>query len=164
MIHNRPVVNTLLQWDADDIMTNLCSFKWHNLFFFSIRIYSSKYLTFRPELAFASHCPDMRNCCLWWAHCRNIGSVSLVAFSRKYSDESEQWWELFDKETKRFYYYNVSMQKTVWKKPSRGDIIPLMKLQVRLLCCESSLVFLWQRLAFELVEDWRDDLILLFPC
>lgn len=53
-------------------------------------------------------------------------------FSKKTSDVENQWWELYDKKTSRFYYYNASSQKTVWHRPSNGDIIPLAKLQVRL--------------------------------
>ncbi|XP_065072074.1 rho GTPase-activating protein 39-like isoform X2 [Rhopilema esculentum] len=40
-----------------------------------------------------------------------------------------QWWELYDATTRRYYYYNASSQKTVWRKPKDGDIIPLAKLQ-----------------------------------
>lgn len=43
--------------------------------------------------------------------------------------DSNQWWELFDTNTARFYYYNASSQRTVWHKPSDCDIIPLAKLQ-----------------------------------
>ncbi|KAF5281123.1 hypothetical protein FQR65_LT02989 [Abscondita terminalis] len=42
---------------------------------------------------------------------------------------SNQWWELFDSNTARFYYYNASSQCTVWHKPINCDIIPLAKLQ-----------------------------------
>ncbi|KRX60939.1 Rho GTPase-activating protein 39 [Trichinella sp. T9] len=40
-----------------------------------------------------------------------------------------QWWELYDQNTSRFYYYNASTQKTVWQRPYNCDIIPLAKLQ-----------------------------------
>ncbi|XP_017914250.1 PREDICTED: rho GTPase-activating protein 39 isoform X4 [Capra hircus] len=40
-----------------------------------------------------------------------------------------QWWELFDPNTSRFYYYNASTQRTVWHRPQDCDIIPLAKLQ-----------------------------------
>ncbi|OUC46847.1 RhoGAP domain protein [Trichinella nativa] len=40
-----------------------------------------------------------------------------------------QWWELYDQNTGRFYYYNASTQKTVWQRPYNCDIIPLAKLQ-----------------------------------
>lgn len=53
---------------------------------------------------------------------------TLRIFRKKTSDN--QWWELFDQNTSRFYYYNASSQKTVWHKPSNCDIIPLAKLQV----------------------------------
>lgn len=43
--------------------------------------------------------------------------------------DSNQWWELFDTNTARFYYYNASSQRTVWHKPTDCDIIPLAKLQ-----------------------------------
>lgn len=46
----------------------------------------------------------------------------------KRTDDS-QWWELFDKNTKRFYYYNVASQITAWHRPTNCDIIPLAKLQ-----------------------------------
>ncbi|XP_073712559.1 rho GTPase-activating protein 39 isoform X2 [Misgurnus anguillicaudatus] len=41
----------------------------------------------------------------------------------------DQWWELFDSKTSRFYYYNASTQRTVWHRPHSCDIIPLAKLQ-----------------------------------
>lgn len=43
--------------------------------------------------------------------------------------DNNQWWELFDQITSRFYYYNATSQKTVWHRPSDCDIIPLAKLQ-----------------------------------
>lgn len=43
--------------------------------------------------------------------------------------DSNQWWELFDQNTARFYYYNATSQRTVWHKPQNCDIIPLAKLQ-----------------------------------
>ncbi|ERL84553.1 hypothetical protein D910_01982 [Dendroctonus ponderosae] len=43
--------------------------------------------------------------------------------------DSNQWWELFDQKTARFYYYNATSQRTVWHKPTNCDIIPLAKLQ-----------------------------------
>ncbi|XP_055899346.1 uncharacterized protein LOC106079292 isoform X3 [Biomphalaria glabrata] len=48
----------------------------------------------------------------------------------KMSDDN-QWWELYDPNTTRFYYYNATSQKTVWHKPQNCDIIPLAKLQRR---------------------------------
>ena len=44
--------------------------------------------------------------------------------------DNNQWWELFDPKTSRFYYYNEMLQKTVWHRPQNCDIIPLAKLQV----------------------------------
>jgi len=46
------------------------------------------------------------------------------------AQHSNQWWELFDKKTSCFYYYNAANQKTVWHRPTNADIIPLAKLQV----------------------------------
>ena len=45
--------------------------------------------------------------------------------------DAGQWWELFDPNTHRFYYYNAASQSTVWHRPPDSDIIPLAKLQVR---------------------------------
>ena len=50
--------------------------------------------------------------------------------SKKTTDMEQQWWELYDNKTSRFYYYNAGSQKTVWHRPQNGDIIPLAKLQV----------------------------------
>nr|XP_023655868.1 rho GTPase-activating protein 39 [Paramormyrops kingsleyae] len=41
----------------------------------------------------------------------------------------DQWWELFDPNTSRFYYYSAASQRTVWHRPRDCDIIPLAKLQ-----------------------------------
>ncbi|VDQ04338.1 unnamed protein product [Trichobilharzia regenti] len=41
-----------------------------------------------------------------------------------------QWWELFDPNAQRNYYYNSSTRETIWQKPSDGEIIPLAKIQV----------------------------------
>uniref|UniRef100_A0AC35GP77 Rho GTPase activating protein 39 n=1 Tax=Panagrolaimus sp. PS1159 TaxID=55785 RepID=A0AC35GP77_9BILA len=40
-----------------------------------------------------------------------------------------QWWELFDSETRRSYYYNPMNMQTIWQRPIHGDIIPLARLQ-----------------------------------
>lgn len=56
--------------------------------------------------------------------------VLLLFYSKKTDDN--QWWELFDPNTSRFYYYNATSQKTVWHRPQNCDIIPLAKLQVNL--------------------------------
>lgn len=50
-------------------------------------------------------------------------------YFRKKTDDN-QWWELFDQNTTRFYYYNATSQRTVWHRPQNCDIIPLAKLQV----------------------------------
>ncbi|XP_054714725.1 rho GTPase-activating protein 39-like [Uloborus diversus] len=42
--------------------------------------------------------------------------------------DENQWWELFDRENSRFYYYNAASQRTEWHKPQNCDIIPLAKL------------------------------------
>ncbi|XP_052800787.1 rho GTPase-activating protein 39-like isoform X2 [Mya arenaria] len=54
--------------------------------------------------------------------------IPLDLFHRKKTDDN-QWWELFDPNTSRFYYYNATSQKTVWHRPQNCDIIPLAKLQ-----------------------------------
>ncbi|KAG1670469.1 Rho GTPase-activating protein 39 [Nymphon striatum] len=51
----------------------------------------------------------------------------MISLSKKTDDN--QWWELFDQNTSRFYYYNATTQKTVWHRPQNCDIIPLAKLQ-----------------------------------
>ncbi|OQV12646.1 Rho GTPase-activating protein 39 [Hypsibius exemplaris] len=46
--------------------------------------------------------------------------------------DQNQWWELYDANTERSYYYNASNQVTVWHRPENirpSDIIPLAKLQ-----------------------------------
>ena len=40
-----------------------------------------------------------------------------------------QWWELFDPNTSRFYYYTAPTPRTVSHRPQDCDIIPLAKLQ-----------------------------------
>jgi len=59
-------------------------------------------------------------------HSRSVLALQDVAIKRT---DSSQWWELFDTNTQRFYYYNAATQKTVWHRPSKCDIIPLAKLQ-----------------------------------
>ena len=44
---------------------------------------------------------------------------------------SNQWWELFDNNTSRFYYYNAFSTITVWHRPINSDIIPLAKFQLK---------------------------------
>ena len=60
-------------------------------------------------------------------------------FRKKFDDN--QWWELFDTNTSRFYYYNATSQKTVWHRPQNCDIIPLAKLQVCVCVCVCVCVF-----------------------
>jgi len=45
------------------------------------------------------------------------------------AQHSNQWWELFDRKTSCFYYYNAASQMTVWQRPMNADIVPLAKLQ-----------------------------------
>jgi len=57
--------------------------------------------------------------------------VIVVCLYSKKTDRN-QWWELFDPNTSRFYYYNALTQQTAWHRPQRCDVIPLAKLQVTL--------------------------------
>nr|XP_021330187.1 rho GTPase-activating protein 39-like isoform X2 [Danio rerio] len=43
--------------------------------------------------------------------------------------DGNQWWELFDSNNNRFYYYNCTSQQTVWHRPQDSDIVPLAQLQ-----------------------------------
>lgn len=43
--------------------------------------------------------------------------------------DGNQWWELFDKNNNRFYYYNSTSKQTVWHRPQGCDIVPLAQLQ-----------------------------------
>uniref|UniRef100_A0A672LXI3 Rho GTPase-activating protein 39-like n=1 Tax=Sinocyclocheilus grahami TaxID=75366 RepID=A0A672LXI3_SINGR len=43
--------------------------------------------------------------------------------------DGNQWWELFDSNNNRFYYYNCTSQQTVWHRPQDCDIVPLAQLQ-----------------------------------
>ncbi|KFV68425.1 Rho GTPase-activating protein 39, partial [Dryobates pubescens] len=43
--------------------------------------------------------------------------------------DQRQWWELFDQNNNRFYYYNAITQQTVWHRPQGCDIVPLAQLQ-----------------------------------
>eukprot|EP00062_Callorhinchus_milii_P022375 gi/632980165/ref/XP_007906880.1/ PREDICTED: rho GTPase-activating protein 39-like [Callorhinchus milii] len=40
-----------------------------------------------------------------------------------------QWWELFDQNNNRFYYYNALTKQTVWHRPQNCDVVPLARLQ-----------------------------------
>lgn len=65
------------------------------------------------------------------------------AIVSKTNDFTDHWWELYDKKTGKFYYYNPEQQKTVWCKPEESTnnnnsndvrprrllIIPVSKLQ-----------------------------------
>ncbi|XP_028399778.1 rho GTPase-activating protein 39-like [Dendronephthya gigantea] len=42
---------------------------------------------------------------------------------------TNQWWELYDDKTRRYYYYNAHTKQTEWRKPKESDIITLAKLQ-----------------------------------
>ncbi|XP_067654660.1 rho GTPase-activating protein 39-like isoform X1 [Haliotis asinina] len=59
---------------------------------------------------------------------RPLDPADLREIVSKKTDDN-QWWELFDPNTSRFYYYNATSQKTVWHRPQNCDIIPLAKLQ-----------------------------------
>ena len=42
-----------------------------------------------------------------------------------------QWWELYDSDSKTYYYHNPHSGATVWERPTdNADIISLTKLQV----------------------------------
>ncbi|XP_052425568.1 rho GTPase-activating protein 39 isoform X1 [Carassius gibelio] len=43
--------------------------------------------------------------------------------------DGNQWWELFDPQSGRFYYYNSAGRTTVWHRPQGADIVPLSQLQ-----------------------------------
>lgn len=43
--------------------------------------------------------------------------------------DGNQWWELFDSHSNRFYYYNSAGRMTVWHRPQGADIVPLSQLQ-----------------------------------
>lgn len=57
--------------------------------------------------------------CLW-----EPPSTASVKKSSK-----NQWWELYDENTRRYYYYNAHTKQTEWRKPKESDIITLAKLQ-----------------------------------
>jgi len=58
----------------------------------------------------------------------SVVTVHDVECSKKSNDS--EWWELYDSNSSRFYYYNTRQQKTVWHRPQGCAIIPLAKLQV----------------------------------
>lgn len=43
--------------------------------------------------------------------------------------DGNQWWELYDSNSRRFYYYNSAGRTTVWHRPQGADIVPLSQLQ-----------------------------------
>ncbi|XP_055724343.1 rho GTPase-activating protein 39-like isoform X3 [Salvelinus fontinalis] len=51
--------------------------------------------------------------------------------------DGNQWWELFDSQSGRFYYYNSVGRQTVWHRPQGGDIVPLSQLQAMKRCSEA---------------------------
>ncbi|XP_041743669.2 rho GTPase-activating protein 39-like isoform X1 [Coregonus clupeaformis] len=51
--------------------------------------------------------------------------------------DGNQWWELFDPQSGRFYYYNSMGRRTVWHRPQGGDIVPLSQLQAMKHCSEA---------------------------
>ncbi|KAI4896722.1 hypothetical protein NFI96_024011 [Prochilodus magdalenae] len=51
--------------------------------------------------------------------------------------DGNQWWELFDTNSGRFYYYNSTSQLTVWHRQQGADIVPLSQLQAIKRCAES---------------------------
>lgn len=50
--------------------------------------------------------------------------------------DGNQWWELFDHHSGRFYYYNSTGRRTVWHRPQGADIVPLSQLQAMRRCNE----------------------------
>ena len=55
-----------------------------------------------------------------------------MAIKRLHEQDGQQWWELFDVKTSRYYYYNATTQQTCWQKPKNNSsiIIPLAKFQL----------------------------------
>ncbi|TNN51419.1 Rho GTPase-activating protein 39 [Liparis tanakae] len=51
--------------------------------------------------------------------------------------DGNQWWELFDPQSGRFYYYNATGRRTVWHRPQGADIVPLSQLQAMRRCSEA---------------------------
>lgn len=51
--------------------------------------------------------------------------------------DGNQWWELFDPHSGRFYYYNSTGRRTVWHRPQGADIVPLSQLQAMKRCSEA---------------------------
>lgn len=55
--------------------------------------------------------------------------------------DENQWWELYDQQSSRFYYYNALSNQTVWHRPPQCDIVPLAKLQAMKRTSQPSLTF-----------------------
>ncbi|KAI1890848.1 hypothetical protein AGOR_G00157830 [Albula goreensis] len=53
--------------------------------------------------------------------------------------DGNQWWELFDANNGRFYYFNSASRQTVWHRPRNCDVVPLARLQARKRSSESLL-------------------------
>lgn len=51
--------------------------------------------------------------------------------------DGNQWWELFDPHSGRFYYYNSTGRRTVWHRPQGADVVPLSQLQAMRRCSEA---------------------------
>lgn len=100
------------------VFVRLCSWPAHHLISFGLIIVIGKINKFRSGK-------------LRLYHPRWNQSPYLRFFSSKKTDHN-QWWELYDANTLRFYYYNATNQQTVWQRPENCDIIPLAKLQVRI--------------------------------
>jgi serine phosphatase RsbU (regulator of sigma subunit) len=64
-----------------------------------------------------------------WFNLRFKSDHYNSVFSRK-KTSTNQWWELYDEKTRRYYYYNAHTKQTEWRKPKESDIITLAKLQV----------------------------------
>lgn len=41
---------------------------------------------------------------------------------QKNSELANQWWQLYDTVTKKFYYFNIKEQKTSWTRPSQSEL------------------------------------------
>lgn len=41
---------------------------------------------------------------------------------QKNTELANQWWQLYDTVTKKFYYYNIKEQKTSWSRPSQSEL------------------------------------------
>ncbi|MBN3272699.1 RHG39 protein, partial [Polyodon spathula] len=53
--------------------------------------------------------------------------------------DGSQWWELFDQNNNRFYYYNSATRQTEWHRPQNCDVVPLAQLQAMKRSSESGL-------------------------